>query len=78
MSPLVILIALSVLVAAGAVVSILLTRRQRESMHATRHGSVHAESLLADLNDAQGRTERAARQWRQAVRRGGGRPARRE
>lgn len=74
MSLLMILIALSVLVAACVVV----TRRRREGLHATRPGSVHPESLLADPDDAQGRTERAARRRRRAVRRGGGRPALRE
>jgi hypothetical protein len=64
MSFVALLVAVAVLVVAGVVVAILMTRRRRASMHSTPHARVHPESLLADLDDTMGRTELAAREWR--------------
>lgn len=72
MSFIVILIALAVLVLAGLVIAMLMSRRWRASMHRTPHARVRPESLLADLDDTQGRTEAAARHWRLKAKRMGG------
>jgi hypothetical protein len=61
MSLLAIALGLIVVAAAGAVVATQMTRRRRRaSAHRTPHARVRPESLLADLDDAQGRAEAAA------------------